>query len=75
MAADLALVARVGVREESVQSVGDPGALVVELVTVTGASHAWMGHTPSNPAATPAYMELDASVTVLQFLFAHPRAA
>lgn len=52
----------------------DAGA-VVELVTVAGASHAWMGHTPSNPAATPAYMELDASVTVLQFLFEHPRAA
>lgn len=51
------------------------GGAVVELVTVAGAPHAWMGHTPSNPAATPAYMELDASVTVLQFLFEHPRVA
>ena len=51
------------------------GGTEVQLVAVEGAPHAWMGHTPSNPSATPAYTGLDASIAVLQFLFAHPRAA
>ena len=51
------------------------GGVEVQLVAVTGAPHAWMGHQPSNPEATVAYTGLDASVAVLQFLFAHPRAA
>lgn len=45
----------------------------VRLVAVTGASHSWMGHVPSNPAASAAYADLDASVVILEFLLNHPR--
>jgi polyhydroxybutyrate depolymerase len=49
------------------------GGVEVQLLAVTGATHAWMGHVPSNPSADPAYADLDASLAVLEFLFAHPR--
>ncbi|MDO8362866.1 MAG: PHB depolymerase family esterase [Actinomycetota bacterium] len=45
----------------------------VRFVAVAGAPHAWMGHTPSNPAASPAYQGLDASFEIVQFLLQHPR--
>jgi polyhydroxybutyrate depolymerase len=49
------------------------GGVEVQLLAVTGATHAWMGHVPSNPSADPAYADLDASLAVLEFLLAHPR--
>jgi len=45
----------------------------VKFVAVAGAAHSWMGHVPSNPAATPAYMGLDSSYEIVAFLLAHPR--
>jgi polyhydroxybutyrate depolymerase len=45
----------------------------VEFIAVAGAAHAWMGHVPSNPAASAAYQGLDASFEIVTFLLAHPR--
>jgi polyhydroxybutyrate depolymerase len=49
----------------------------VVLLAVEGASHAWMGHDATSPAAErlvgAPYLELDASVVIWQFLAAHPR--
>jgi polyhydroxybutyrate depolymerase len=49
----------------------------VELVTVDGASHAWMGHEPLIPAVRALVGEpskdLDASAAIWEFLVAHPR--
>ncbi|MGB8858479.1 MAG: PHB depolymerase family esterase [Ilumatobacteraceae bacterium] len=45
----------------------------VRFVAVTGAAHSWMGHTPSNPTAAPAYQGLDSSFEIVSFLLAHPR--
>jgi polyhydroxybutyrate depolymerase len=48
----------------------------VQLVTVEGASHAWMGHAALAPRMTgEAYPDLDASAEVWAFLAAHPRRA
>ena len=48
----------------------------VEFVSVTGASHAWMGHA-STPAATrltgEPYQRYDSSAAIWSFLAAHPR--
>jgi polyhydroxybutyrate depolymerase len=52
---------------------GCPTGVDVRFVAVTGAPHAWMGHTSSNPAATPAYQGLDSSVAIVTFLLQHPR--
>ena len=46
----------------------------VEFVAVAGASHAWMGHEPQRAALVgEAYLQLDASVVIGDFLAAHPR--
>jgi polyhydroxybutyrate depolymerase len=50
-----------------------PGSAEVRFLEVQGASHSWMGHTPSSPAAAPAYQGLDASFAIVSFLLAHPR--
>ena len=51
------------------------GALV-RLLTVEGASHAWMGHAGASSASTSLvgepYMELDASRAIWSFLAAQP---
>ena len=52
---------------------GCPAGAQVRFVEVAGAAHSWMGHTPSNPAASPAYPALDASLEIVAFLLAHPR--
>lgn len=46
----------------------------VQLMAVTGASHAWMGHPAPNPSADPPYQGIDSSVEILTFLLNHPRA-
>ncbi|MDP2290071.1 MAG: alpha/beta fold hydrolase [Actinomycetota bacterium] len=46
----------------------------VQLLAVTGASHAWMGHPAPNPSADPPYQGIDSSVEILTFLLNHPRA-
>jgi polyhydroxybutyrate depolymerase len=50
---------------------------IVEWVKVRGASHAWMGHPASSPAAErlagKPYMRFDSSAAVWSFLSAHPR--
>ena len=46
----------------------------VEFVTVAGASHAWMGREPERASLVgEAYLQLDASVVIGDFLAAHPR--
>jgi polyhydroxybutyrate depolymerase len=49
----------------------------VELIAVTGASHAWMGHAARTPGAARIvgvpYSKLDSSNTIWTFLAAHPR--
>lgn len=52
---------------------GCDGGTQVQFVEVDGAPHSWMGHQSPNPAATPAYQALDASVVVVEFLLNHPR--
>lgn len=56
---------------------GCRGGTEVRLVTVEGASHAWMGHSGANPRAAALvgepYMNLDASRLMWSFLSAHPR--
>ena len=54
---------------------GCDGSAQVQLLVVTGASHAWMGAPSLNPSADPPYADLDASLAVLEFLLAHPRPA
>ncbi len=50
----------------------------VELVTVAGAGHGWMGQ-PSRPAqeaiSGPAYQDFDSALAVWTFLSAHPRVS
>jgi len=51
---------------------------MVRLITVSGASHAWMGHAAASTAATALvgspYPDFDASLAIWSFLSAHPRA-
>jgi polyhydroxybutyrate depolymerase len=48
--------------------------VAVQLVAVSGASHAWMGHPVLNPALVgESYPDLDASVAILEFLLNHQR--
>ncbi|MCE9622672.1 MAG: phospholipase [Actinomycetia bacterium] len=49
------------------------GGVEVRLVAVDGATHSWMGHVASNPAASPSYAGLDASVVIVEFLLNHAR--
>ena len=51
------------------------GGTEVKFVAVAGAAHSWMGHTPSNPTASPAYQGLDSSYEIVSFLLSHPRTA
>lgn len=47
----------------------------VEFVTVTGASHAWMGHESQIPALVgEAYMSYDSTTAIWDFLWSHRRA-
>jgi len=51
-----------------------PAGVDVQLLAVTGATHAWMGHPATNPAAVgEPYQGLDSSAVLLEFLMAHPR--
>ena len=54
---------------------GCDGGTEVEFIAVAAAQHSWMGHVPSNPAASSAYQGLDASYEIVAFLLAHPRIA
>jgi polyhydroxybutyrate depolymerase len=54
---------------------GCGGGTEVRFVTVAGATHPWMGHTPSNPAAPAAYQGIDSSYEIVEFLLQHPRTA
>ena len=50
------------------------GGTEVEMIEVDGAPHAWMGHATRTPRLVgEPYMALDASVTIIEFLLAHPR--
>lgn len=57
---------------------GCPPGVAVEMVTVEGASHAWMGHGSGSSVAEQmvgeAYSDLDASLAIWAFLAAHPRS-
>lgn len=51
------------------------GGSAVELMKVTGASHAWMGHPSAAPKLVGApYSRRDASLAIWTFLIAHPRS-
>lgn len=54
---------------------GCSGGTEVRFVAVAGATHPWMGHTPSNPAAPPACQGIDSSYEIVEFLLQHPRTA
>ena len=53
---------------------GCDGATVVELATIAGASHAWMGaDAKTRPGASEPFSDYDSSLASWTFLAAHPR--
>ena len=47
--------------------------VMVQLIAVRGATHAWMGHPTPNPGADPPYQDLDASAVAVSFLLTYSR--
>ncbi len=53
---------------------GCRGGAEVQFLAVTGATHAWMGHTTGGSGQTgPPYLKLDSSQVIWTFLALHPR--
>ncbi len=86
----LALAAAIGCASEPTEAIDEQnddvqvttwsecrGRAEVQLVSVTGAAHAWMGHPSPRPGAEQLvgapYQDLDASLVIWTFLADHPR--